>query len=130
MNNMQHLEIRTIRTNDINVTIKIDYDAGTVSLVENQGTPFESSWKPKRYLFAGRELNFMNGWLNILGAMRAAVEEGKKALEKDLTEKSAFKEEAMIEFFNPTLPPLGKPLPKKPIKRSKQNALKRIKKAK
>jgi len=94
----QHLEVKTITTNDIGVTIMIDYDRGTVGLVHKEGD-FEGNWKPKKYVFAGRELNYMNGWLNILGAMEVAVKEGKRLLEKDLAEKSAFKDGLTIRVF-------------------------------
>ena len=41
----------------------------------------------------------MNGWLNIIDAMKFAIEVGKKQLEHDLAEKSAFKSEKIIKDF-------------------------------
>lgn len=95
----QHLEVKTITTNDIGITIMINYDLGTVSLVHREGD-FEANWKPKKFVFAGRELNYMNGWLNILGAMEVAVKEGKRLLEKDLADKSAFKEGLILRVLS------------------------------
>lgn len=115
----QHLEVRTIKTNDINVTILIDYDRGTLSLVEADPMNPANRWKGKKYFFANRELNYMNGWINILEAMMAAVEEGKKLLEKDLAQKSAFKEEDLIGNIISFGIPIRAAAPK-PIKRSKQ----------
>jgi len=95
----QHLEVRTITTHDIGVTIMIDYDRGTVSLVEQDPINSASLWRGKKYLFTNRELNYMNGWLNILDAMMAAVEEGKRLLEKDLAIRSAFSTSLVIDVF-------------------------------
>ena len=89
---MKNLEIRTLEHKGIKVTIKIDYDKGTVSLME-----FENeSWKRKKWIFADRGLEYMNGWQNVLEAMQVAVAECKKELEKDLAEKTKFKEDLVI----------------------------------
>jgi hypothetical protein len=85
---MKNLEIRTITHKGIAVSIKIDYDKGEVSLVDQL-----DNYKGKKWLFTKRGLEYMNGWLNVLSAMTFAVEEGKKELEANLGEKSRFSEE-------------------------------------
>lgn len=79
----KNLEIKTIEFNGIKVRVKIDYDLGIASLVEPDN-------QPKKWVFASRGLEYMNGWLNIIEAMTSAVKEIKKDLERDLAEKSKF----------------------------------------
>jgi hypothetical protein len=90
-----NLEIITIEHKEVKVTIKIDYDQGTLSLVEN----LHERYADKKWFFAGRGLAHMNGWQNILEAMQMAVAEGKKRLESDLAEKSRFREDT-IEYMH------------------------------
>lgn len=56
------------------IRVKIDFEKNKVSLVDqnNANTNFK---------FAERGLEYMNGWLNILGAMRYAVREARDELE-------------------------------------------------
>lgn len=86
---MKNLEIRTIEHKGVKVTIRIDYDKGTASLMEFRN----ESWKKKEWIFVDRGLEYMTGWQNVIEAMQVAVKECKKELEKDLAEKSKFKEE-------------------------------------
>ena len=89
---MKNLEIRTIEHNGVKVTIRIDYDKGKVSLMES----VDGVWKPKKWLFADRGLEYMNGWKGVLEAMQEAVKQCKIALEEDLTMKTAFREELVM----------------------------------
>ena len=97
---MKNLEIKTIEHNEVKVTVKIDYDLGTVSLVERS---HRGEFVSKNWLFQDRGLEYMNGWLDILEAMTVAVKECKKELEADLGVKSAFKEEQIIALLAPEL---------------------------
>ena len=56
------------------IRVKIDFEKNKVSLVDqnNANTNFK---------FAERGLEYMNGWLNILGAMRYAVREARDELQ-------------------------------------------------
>ena len=92
----KNLEIRTIEHKGVKVTIRINYDKGTASLMES----VDGAWKPKKWLFAERGLEYMNGWQNVLEAMQVAVTECKKELEKDLAEKTAFNEEFIMSILN------------------------------
>jgi len=82
---MKNLEIRTIEHKGITVSIKIDYDKGTASLVN----PLEN-YRAKKWLFAERGLEYMNRWQDILEAMQVAVKECKDELEED--EKRKFQD--------------------------------------
>lgn len=84
---MKNLEIRTIEHKGVKVTIRIDYDKGTASLMERS---LRGDWVAKNWLFQDRGLEYMNGWQDILEAMKIAVAECKKELEKDLAEKTKF----------------------------------------
>ena len=57
------------------IRVKIDFEKNKVSLVDsnNANTNFK---------FAERGLEYMNGWLNILGAMRYAIREARDELTK------------------------------------------------
>lgn len=88
----KHLEIKTVEHKGISITVKIDYDKGDVSLVES----VVGGYGKKEFVFADRGLEYIQGWLNILDAMKHSVETAKKDLEADLAEKSAFKEGLMI----------------------------------
>lgn len=89
-----HLEVKTIEHKGIKVSYMIDYDRGMASLVEPQSSESHARfpWKTKDYFFSNRGLEYMNGWQNILEAMQIAVEECKRALEKDLAGKRRIKE--------------------------------------
>lgn len=91
----KNLEIKTIEHEGIKVSIAIDYDRGEATLVELDDR--KTTYVPKKWLFSNRTLDYMNGWLRILRAQIAAVEEGKRLLEADLAEKSRLKEEAVIK---------------------------------
>lgn len=88
----KNLEIRTIEHKGVKVTIRIDYDKGNASLMEY----IDNRWKPKRWLFTDRGLEYMNGWQDILEAMQESVKLCKIALEEDLAMKTAFREEFKI----------------------------------
>lgn len=92
----KHLEIKSIEYKGIKVLLKIDYELGTVSMVEIMHANGDTQSVAKKWIFAGRGLEYMNGWLDILMAMRNAVLEAKKDLEQDLAEKSAFKKKNEI----------------------------------
>lgn len=89
---IKNLEVRTVEHKGIKVTIKIDYDNGKASLVEfDRGGYKGGNWKDKSFVFAGRGLEYMNSWLDILDAMKHAVSECKKELEFSLAQSSKFK---------------------------------------
>lgn len=76
---------------DIDIYVKINHIKGEVSLVEIKGRSMNDV-KNKGWLFVDRSLEYMNGWQNILDAMKYAIGEATKILEKDLAESSRFKD--------------------------------------
>ena len=63
----------------VHVNVHVNYHEGTVSLIDhNPHNP--SSVKAKQWIFGGRELEYMQGWQDILDAMKSAVEDATKRL--------------------------------------------------
>lgn len=91
----KNIEIKTLETNGIKVTIKVDYDAGTVSLVERATS--DIGYTPKKYLFANRGVEYMQGWLNVLEAQAEAIKVAKKDLEDEQKRKNDFVTDVLIE---------------------------------
>lgn len=72
---MKDLFVRRMYTKQgINIVVDIDFIKKTVSLVEKNGTT-------KKWVFAQRTAEYMNGWSAILRAMDYAVQEAKKELD-------------------------------------------------
>jgi len=95
---MKHIhEVIEYEHKGIKVFVKINHLKNTVSLVYIQDNTFDGV-EDKRWLFADRGLEYMKGWQNILDAMKYAVGEATKILEKDLAESSRFTEEGIIEL--------------------------------
>ena len=69
MNHTKISEIRVYRYCGTDVRVFIDYKGEIISLVDQ----FDDT--PKKYVFAKRGLEFMNGWTNVLEAMQYAVKE-------------------------------------------------------
>lgn len=63
----------------IKVYVETNYVTGKISLVEPTSM---GGYKPKQYLFAGREIEYMNGWLNILVGLGKAINAATEELQK------------------------------------------------
>lgn len=64
---------------NVGITVELDFVKKTVSLVEKDGTN-------KKWIFAERTPEYLNGWRNILCAMDKAIAEAKVAMDA-ITEK-------------------------------------------
>lgn len=86
------VEIYTFTHKKIDITVKIDYKLNEITLLENiyQGA--------KKYIFAHRGVEYMQGWLNVLEAMQEAIKDAKKRYEAELAEQSAFKDSFIGEL--------------------------------
>ena len=69
-----NLERYGITYKGITVWVEIDYIKKNISLVESDG-------QAKKWLFAKRELKYMDGWQNILDAMVEAIDHAQARLE-------------------------------------------------
>ena len=72
-------EIKLYTHKGIDVLVKIDFFKMKISLLENINSRFQA----KKWVFADRELRYMDGWLLILEAMQFAIKSAKEDLEKD-----------------------------------------------
>lgn len=91
---IKHLEVKTYQYGDVNVMVEINYDLKRISLVERSSN-FNRyfSTKPKNYVFVERELEYMNGWRNVLNAMKYAIDEAELELSTYIKLKQKEKEE-------------------------------------
>lgn len=85
----KHFERVAYEHNGIRVTTQIDYHEGTIELCEPDGSQ-------KRWLFAGRTIDYMQGWQNIFDAMKHAVEEARKSLKKHQDAEDKAKAQLMM----------------------------------
>lgn len=90
----KHIEIITITTNDIDVTIKVDYDEMKMSLVEKKGCSYET----KTWMFAERSIEYKKGWDNILEAMGKAIEFGMGKLKEESDSRTLNTVDKIIKF--------------------------------
>lgn len=100
----KHLEVKTYAHKGVSVMVKIDYDKGTISLMEKNHN-MGSQDVPKKWVFAERGIEYMAGWLNILEAMSLAIGKAEsellahqKAKEKALQEKEKDLYKAMADM--------------------------------
>lgn len=78
----------------IKVLVHVDHMNAKVSIVERD---LADRFIPKKWVFIERGLEYMQGWQNILDAMKYAVGEATKLLEKDHAEASAFQDRMIAE---------------------------------
>lgn len=98
---MKDLFVRRAYTkNGITIVVQMDFVKKTVSLTEKDGTN-------KKWVFAERTPEYMNGWLLILRAMEYAVSEAKKVMDA-VTEKEHEEFVAMYMALDKALPKGGK----------------------
>lgn len=66
--------------------VRIDFANNQIALCNKKGavqpSQFgkEDKWEATKFLFAGRELDYMNGWLNILAAMQYVIRDARDEL--------------------------------------------------
>jgi len=85
---VKHLEIKTYEYFDIRVTVEINYDKKEISLVKRTLEMGMPAYYKESYVFAGRGLEYMNGWRNVLAGINYAIDQA----EKELTEYLKMKE--------------------------------------
>ncbi len=89
----KHLEIKTYQHKEIDVMVEINYDRRTISLVENQISGYKDEnrvYTQKNWVFIKRGLEYMDGWIDVLDAMKYAVTQARTELQdylnSDVTE--------------------------------------------
>lgn len=79
------VEIFSVEHNGIFINVKIDYLCETISLIESSFN--DSSLKDKIWIFSNREVEYMQGWRNILEAMSVATQLAEEKLRAYIEEK-------------------------------------------
>lgn len=74
------------------IRVKIDFENNKVSLVDKGGGN-------TKFLFAERGVEYMNGWLNILGAMQYAVKDARDTLEAWQKARDDEKQKQIIDIM-------------------------------
>jgi len=79
-------EIVQIVSKDISILVEIDYVNNRISIVRpiNDNKKYEA----KGFVFSGRGVEYMNGWIDILDAQKVAIKEAKKMYEEELERTS------------------------------------------
>lgn len=95
---MKHKEIKTYYWKSIGVTVELDYDNRTISLVHN----VDGEYIPKAYEFSGRSIEYMNGWVVIAEAIKSAVKEAKDEMQAhiDTVNEEDMKKVVDLAIFN------------------------------
>ena len=75
------------------VNIRIDYVAKKISVIERNGSD-------KRFLFSGREVEYIDGWAKVLDAIKEATQDAKKRLEARIEEEEKEKAYYIDKMFN------------------------------
>lgn len=58
----------------VTISVSIDYKFGRIALVDTLKFQKDNPWVPaKQWVFANREIEFMQGWQDILDAMKSAI---------------------------------------------------------
>lgn len=113
---IKHLEVKTYEYCDVRVTVKIDYNDSTISLVERE----LDNYVNKKWVFVGRGLEYMNGWQTILDAMKYAIEESSKELKAYQDAKLKEKSDMVCEALD-----IATDIIKKKDDKTKKNKIKR-----
>lgn len=78
----KHLEIKAYTHLGVRVLVEIDYDKEVISLLEQ---PQRNA--TKKWVFAGRGLEYIAGWRNVLSAMEYAISQAEADLKKHVNAK-------------------------------------------
>lgn len=88
---------RIYKHKGVSVPVRINFKTRTISLVELH--PTEENTKVKKWVFAGRELEYMQGWKDILEAMTVAIDSAGAELEEYQQQKERAAIELMDEIY-------------------------------
>lgn len=82
-NVIKHIEVVEYEHIGVRVMVTIDYDREIISLTERVDVSSDKrQYDPKEWVFAKRSLEYMQGWQNILDAMKYAIECAEVELRK------------------------------------------------
>lgn len=85
--------IRKYNFNGVIVHIKIDRANNRVTIVQ---PVTNKEFTTKQYIFANRGVEYMNGWINILGALQEAIRDARDDILAYQKKEAKAKEEVII----------------------------------
>ena len=93
--NKQIIEVYDFTKNDITVRVEIDYENNKISLLDTYyNKEFHNrANRYKKWVFAERGVEYMQGWLNILEVMQEAIKDAKARYEKQHAKINKLKEQ-------------------------------------
>jgi len=98
MKNRKFQEVYCFTYKKIDIYVKIDYYNNKISLMQPECAAM--NFAKKQWVFADRGVEFMNGWLEILEAMKEAIKDAKSKYEKELAVTSAFDVKNVFSLLN------------------------------
>ncbi len=82
----------------VSVAVHLNYAEGYISLIDpNPANPAAAQNNAKQWKFAKRELEYMQGWQDILSAMKSAVADATEKLKEYKELEAQRKEQAVNE---------------------------------
>ncbi len=95
----KYLEIKSYEKHGIEVLVKIDYSNGLIALVEKEPSGnTEIKTSTKKWAFGNREIEYMAGWIQILDAMKHAIEQATMELQAFQDEEEKQREALMVKL--------------------------------
>lgn len=85
--------------------VRIDFENNQVALVNKNGMETgnkygkSTNYEPTKFLFSGRDVKYMNGWLNILACMQFAIRDARDELEAWLAVQKDKKTKQIIDIM-------------------------------
>lgn len=90
----KHGETKTYTNFGYAITVTINYDKDTISVVERELDGFS----PKKFVFVNRTLEYVNGWRNILKSIESAITSASNELSEYRKLKDLDKEKEIGEL--------------------------------
>lgn len=93
---IKHNEIKTYEYYDIKITVEIDYDENEISILDRN---HHGACSSKHFVFAGRGLEYMNGWRNVLSGIEYAIDKAEEELSSYIKEKEKEKHDLVTDVL-------------------------------
>lgn len=84
----------------IKIMVEIDYVGEKISLIEKEN----GQYRPKKWVFGERQLQYMDGWLKILAAMEYAIKEAQAELQVVVDKKTEDYAKMIMAMSQPLSP--------------------------
>lgn len=99
----KHLELKTYTSYGVDVLVKINFDKGQISLCEtipHQTIQGETTFQDKKWIFAKRGIECMQGWKSVLHAMENAIDTATNEIVEYKKQLEAYKAGEICEMMD------------------------------